>query len=149
MIQDHEEFLQLHWNLHNRGQHYHKSALLLAGDELAEQGLHHLWATQKPMEIVQQQKSGAVGFGQGGEGTQSRDGIARNGITPHCSLGREQPQAAGDVPGSYLPVLLSGVAHNLAFGLVGFAGLQPNAGEGRVHIVGELIGQLHGASPFF
>src|ERR1019366_2601541 len=67
VFNDNEELFELDWNLHDRRQDDDEGALLLAGDELAEDGLNDFRAVQEAMEVVQQEDGGAIGLRQGGQ----------------------------------------------------------------------------------
>ena len=121
--------------------------LLLAGDELGEGGLDDLRVVQEAVEVVQEQQGGAVGVGQGRAAPAGRPAGRRRRLGRCRPTAVRQTQAVGDVPDGDLPVLLAGVLDDLAFGLVGLERLDPQAGEGGVDVVGQLVGQVHG-SPF-
>ena len=78
-----------------------------------------------------------------GQGAQGGQRVAGAGVGADGAGGVGQAQAVGDVPDGDLPLLLAGVLDDLALGLVGLVGLDPQAGEGGVDVVGELLGQLH------
>src|SRR5262249_50448063 len=85
----------------------------------------------------------AVALSEGRQGAQGGQGVAGAGLGVKRPGGGGQAQAAGDVPDGDGPALLPGVLHDLPLGLVGFAGLDPQSGEGSVDVVGKLFGQLH------
>jgi hypothetical protein len=137
------KLLQLDGDLHHGREDHDEGPLLLAGDELGEQRLHHLGVGEEAVELVQQEQGGAGGVGQGGQGAQRRQRIAGAGVGEGGGGFTGQAQAAGDVPGGHPPVALAGVLDDLALGLIGFARLDPQPGEGGVDVVGQLVGQLH------
>ena len=77
------------------------------------------------MEVVQQQQGRATLVGQGGQGPQGGQRIASAGVLGGRGRLARQAQAAGDVPDGELPVLLLGMLEDLALGLVGLVGLDP------------------------
>ena len=60
--------------------------------------------------------------------------------------GGAQAQAIGHVPDSHAPLLLLGVADNLALGFIGFEGLNPQTGKGGIDVVGESVSKSQGGS---
>src|SRR5262249_59692772 len=56
-------------------------------------------------------------------------------------------RAARHVPGGQLPAALAGQLGELALGLVGLLGQDPQAGERGVDIIGQLLGQVHHLGP--
>ena len=144
MLQDDEQLLQLHGDLHHRRQDDKKGALLLAGDELGEGGLNHLRAAQETVEVVHQEQCGASAVSQAGQRPQRGQRIARPYVGVRFGCRRADAQAVGDVPDGSFPLLVAGELEDFALGFVGLLGLDPETGEGGVDVVGQLVGQLHG-----
>ena len=67
VLDDHEELLQLHRDLHGRGEDDDEGAVLLAGGDLAAEGLHDLGRVQEAVEVDEDEHGGAVR--RGGQST--------------------------------------------------------------------------------
>ena len=121
MFKNHEQLLQLHWDLHHRRQHNQKGPLLFAGDELGEDGLDDLWIVEEPVIVVQKKQGGTGGICQCGQSVQSSQRVS------FCRVGcggliavAWQTQPSSHVPDGDLPLLLPGVVDDLTFRFVGF-----------------------------
>jgi hypothetical protein len=146
VLDHHEQLLQLDGDLHHRRQHHQERAPLLARGQLDEGGLHHLRRVQEPVKVVQEEQGRAVGLalGEGGQGAEGGQRVAGGGLRGRTVAGRAgQAQAVGHVPGGRLPTLVVGEAQDFALGLVGLGRLDPEAAEGRLDVVGQLLGQRH------
>ena len=143
VVQHDEELFQLHRNLDNGGEHHQERPLLLAGHQVAEDGLDHFGTLQEAVVVMQQQQRGAGAVRQGRQGSQDSQRIALGHVRGRGLGSQRKPQAASHVPGGQLPLLLPGELGDLPFGLVGLVRLDPQPGEGRMNIVRQLLGQGH------
>src|ERR1019366_5327554 len=100
----------------------------------------HLGTGKELVEVVQEKQRRAVRLGQGGQSAQSSEGIAGAGVLSCAVRITREPQAVSDVPDRDFPLLAARVAHDLAFGFVGFKGLYPDATEGGIYVARQIIG---------
>jgi hypothetical protein len=59
-----------------------------------------------------------------------------------------EAETAGHIPDSHFPVLLLGLLRDLSFGFVRFVGLDPQARERSVDVIGQLFSEGHGVFVF-
>ncbi len=141
----HKQLFEFGRQVDDRRQNHHKSAVLLAGQDLPGQSLDNFGRLQEPMEVLQHQDGRAIGRGRIGQHADRRQRISRRGIAAFRLA--TVLQTAIDIPRQQAPVFISAQLGDFDQSIAMLVALDPDAGETGADVLRQTLGERHKRSP--